>query len=110
MANESAGLGNQHRISAVANPSAVSRYVAKYMFKDSMLTQWPAHWHRVRYSQNWPDPPYIKAEWCVSLFKPADWQQVAERQEVFVCEGDGTFERAYHRLANIRRRQGDLTF
>lgn len=109
-ANKSAGLGAQHRISKVDNPSAVSRYVAKYMFKDSMLTKWPNHWRRVRYSQNWPTPPYHPAEWVTQLLKPADWHQVSERAETFVCETDGIFEVAYHRLGNIRKREGDLTF
>lgn len=109
-ANESAGLGTQHRISAVREVSAVSRYVAKYMFKDSMLTKWPAHWRRVRYSQNWPTPPYRPAEWVTQLLKPSDWRQVSERAETFICETDGIFEVAYHRLANIRKREGDLTF
>lgn len=109
-ANKSAGLGSQHRISKVDNASAVARYVAKYMFKDSMLTKWPAHWRRVRYSQNWPTPPYRPAEWVTQLLKPEDWRQVAERAETFICETDGIFEVAYHRLGNIRKRECDLTF
>jgi len=109
-ANSSAGLGSQHRISAVDDASAVSRYVAKYMFKDSMLTKWPAHWRRVRYSQNWPTPPHIAAEFAVSLFTPADWKQAADMKTTFTCDNDGIFERAYHRMANICKRQGDLTF
>jgi len=109
-ANESAGLGSQHRISEVSNASAVSRYVAKYMFKDSMLTKWPAHWRRVRYSQNWPTPPYQPAEFVVSLFSPADWKHAADQKVEYVCETEGIYEAARHRLANIRKRQGDLTF
>lgn len=109
-ANKSAGLGEQHRISEVDNPSAVSRYVAKYMFKDSMLTKWPAHWRRVRYSQNWPKPPYMQAEIVISLLKPADWKRAADMKTMFICETDGIFEIAYHRMANIVKRQGDLTF
>lgn len=109
-ANKSAGLGTQHRISKVDNPSAVSRYVAKYMFKDSMLTHWPAHWRRVRYSQNWPNPPYMKAEIAISLLKPADWKQAADMKVEWICDTDGIFEIAYHRMANIRKRQGNLTF
>lgn len=109
-ANKSAGLGSQHRISAVANSSAVSRYVAKYLFKDSMLERWPAHWRRVRYSQNWPEPPYQKAEFVVSLLKPSDWHEASKQKVEYVCETDGIYEASRHRLANIRKRQGDLTF
>jgi len=109
-ANESAGLGKQCRISLVESAEKVSRYVAKYMFKDSMLTKWPTHWRRVRYSNNWPKPPYRPAEWVQQLQKPADWKAAADKAVVFVCETDGIFEAAYHRLANIRKRQGDLTF
>jgi hypothetical protein len=109
-ANESAGLGSQHRISAVENTSAVSRYIAKYLFKDSMLTHWPAHWRRVRYSQNWPTPPYQAAEWVTQLLKPSDWSMVAKRSETFICGTDATYEVAYKRLANIRKRVSDIDF
>lgn len=109
-ANESAGLGREHRISEVINPSAVSRYVAKYMFKDSMLTHWPSHWRRVRYSQNWPKPPYIKAEIAITLLKPADWRRVSELDIDFMCDTDAIYEVAYHRIVNIQKRISNLTF
>lgn len=49
-----AGLGQQYDISIVHSVEAASRYIAKYLFKDSLLTVWPKGWKRVRYSQNWP--------------------------------------------------------
>lgn len=109
-ANKSAGLGSQHRISKVNDASAVSRYVAKYMFKDSMLTRWPAHWRRVRYSQNWPTPPYVKAEFVVSLFKPQDWRRADNQDVVYVCDNDGIFDLAKHHIQNICKRMDNLTF
>lgn len=54
---ESAGLGRQYDMQVVKEPEALSRYLAKYLFKDTAFTQWPAHWRRVRYSQGWPKLP-----------------------------------------------------
>ena len=45
-----AGLGDQYDISQVETVEGASRYVAKYMFKDTMFgTHWPKNWKRVRY-------------------------------------------------------------
>lgn len=109
-ANKSAGLGNQHRISLVDDAEAVSRYVAKYLFKDTALTHWPSHWRRVRYSQNWPRPPYIPAEVAITLRKPADWHKADRMHVRFVADNDGIFECAKHHMENVIRRQGNLTF
>jgi hypothetical protein len=49
----SAGLGEQYDLSQVKSVEAVSRYVAKYLFKDTLLTRWPDGWKRVRYSNDW---------------------------------------------------------
>lgn len=108
--NVSAGLGSECDLSTVNSASAVARYVGKYMFKDSMLTAWPAHWRRVRYSQNWPKPPYIKAEYVMSLFKPQDWRNADNQDVVYVCDNDGIFDLAKHHMQNISKRQGNLTF
>lgn len=48
------GLGSQYAMDYVLSPSGAARYVAKYMFKDSALTEWPKNWRRVRYSNTWP--------------------------------------------------------
>jgi len=48
------GLGSQCKITSVGNADAVSRYIAKYLFKDTQFTLMPKHWKRVRYSQNFP--------------------------------------------------------
>lgn len=110
MANGSAGLGVQHQMSEVKSASAVSRYIAKYLFKGTMNERWPPKWKRIRYSQNWPKPPYIPAELAITLLTPADWKQAADMRIEWICDDDRIFETAYHRMANIRKRQGDLTF
>lgn len=109
-ANRSASLGEQHTISKVRSASAVSRYIAKYLFKSTMSEQWPPKWKRIRYSQNWPKPPYIPAELAITLLTPSDWKQAADMRIEWICDDDRIFETAYHRMGNIRKRQGDLTF
>lgn len=108
--NVNAGLGSECDLSLVKDAAAVARYVGKYMFKDSMLTRWPAHWRRVRYSQNWPTPPYVKAEFVVSLFKPQDWRRADNQDVVYVCDNDGIFNLAKHHIQNICKRKDNLTF
>lgn len=106
-ANASAMLGTQHRISAVENAAAVSRYIAKYLFKDSMADRWPPKWKRVRYSQNWPRPPAWTFDWTQPLLKPADWQAAAEKPVIFVAETAEMQDMALHHLANVTyQRQG----
>jgi len=100
-ANLSARLGSQHRISLVENASAVSRYVAKYMFKEATLTKWPAKWKRVRYSSNWPALPEYPVDFVAILRSRADWRHVEGRRETFVCEDVPTYELAKHHAANI---------
>lgn len=62
-----AGLGEQYDISVVDNVEAASRYVAKYLFKETLLTTWPKGWKRVRYSQGWPKLPKLKTEAIVLI-------------------------------------------
>jgi len=102
-ANASASLGPQHRISEVKSASAVSRYVAKYMFKDTLLTKWPPKWKRVRYSANWPDLPEYKADFVAVLRSFSDWHAVAKRPEMFQVEDVLTYELARHHIGNIRK-------
>ncbi len=108
--NVAVGLGSECDLSAVKSPAAVARYVGKYMFKDSMLTRWPAHWRRVRYSQNWPTPPYIKAEYVRQLQKPADWRDAEAQHKQWVCETDGIYQWAQHRFTHIVQRVSNVDF
>lgn len=107
-ANSTAGLGAQHRISEVESAEAVSRYVAKYLFKDTMRDSWPAKWKRVRYSQNWPDPPEPSFDVAITLLTPADWKAAAAAPLTFVCDDYTDYEQARHRMANISLRQSDV--
>lgn len=72
-----AGLGEQYDISMIENPEAASRYVAKYMFKESQFkTEFPRHWRRVRYSQSWPKLPEYETE-ALPLVKREHWLNLA---------------------------------
>jgi hypothetical protein len=82
-----AGLGPQYDISAVEDVEACSRYVAKYLFKDALLTKWPKGWRRVRYSQSWPQLPERKTNARV-LLTAEDWYELAE-DAVFVTVAVG---------------------
>lgn len=72
-----AGLGSQYEITHVRDAVAVGVYMAKYMFKDAIFTEWPPKWKRVRYSQSWPkNPDHKPPEICWPLLKQADWVRV----------------------------------
>lgn len=73
---ERSGLGEQYDLSQVRSEAAASRYVAKYMFKQTAFdSQWPKGWKRVRYSQSFPKLPEIKTEAFV-LRTQADWDKL----------------------------------
>lgn len=101
-ANISSGLGTQCRISLVENPAAVSRYVAKYMFKESLLTKWPAKWKRVRYSQNWPKLTAYEPIFVAVLRSHKDWNAPAHYNAIFRCETPMDYEIALHHIGNIQ--------
>lgn len=107
-ANESAGLGVQHRISPVASAAAVSRYVAKYLFKDTMRDEWPPKWKRIRYSQNWPHPPKTGIDLAITLNTPADWHRAETEPVTWVIDDGNDYEIARHRLANIALRVSNV--
>jgi hypothetical protein len=100
-ANYTAGLGSQHKISEVENASAVSRYVAKYMFKESMNEKWPAKWKRVRYSQSWPKLTELKSDFLVVLRTQEDWKHAERQRQNFVCETHAIYDLARHHIGNI---------
>lgn len=73
----SAGLGDQYDISKVESVEGASRYVAKYMFKDTMFeTSFPKHWKRVRYSQSFPELPTHETD-AFLLMTDTDWHKLA---------------------------------
>lgn len=73
------GLGAQYDISTAQTTGGVARYVAKYLFKDSIFnTTWPVGWKRVRYSQSFPKLSDKKTDAMV-LIRRDDWKQLARK-------------------------------
>jgi len=73
------GLGEQYDISVVDSVEGASRYVAKYLFKQSMFeTNWPKGWKRIRYSQSFPKLESKKTDAFV-LLSDEDWLKLAKR-------------------------------
>jgi hypothetical protein len=71
------GLGDQYDISRVESVEGASRYVAKYLFKDTIFnTIWPKGWKRVRYSQSFPKLPDKQSNAFV-LMTREDWRKLA---------------------------------
>jgi hypothetical protein len=70
------GLGDQYDISRVSSVEACSRYVAKYLFKDTIFnTIWPRGWKRVRYSNSFPKREDRKTTAFVLLTRE-DWKKL----------------------------------
>jgi len=73
-----AGLGYMYDLSELDSLEAGSRYVAKYLFKETIFTTvWPKGWRRVRYSQNWPKLPDVKGDAFILLTK-WDWFRLSK--------------------------------
>jgi hypothetical protein len=100
-ANLSSGLGSQHRLSLVENASAVSRYVAKYMFKDTMHEEWPEKWKRVRYSANWPVLPAFSPVFVEVLRSQQNWRAAEKQAVLYTCQTGLDYEVARHHMGNI---------
>jgi len=96
--NHRAGLGPQHVIRPVYNPTGVAVYLAKYFFKTSMSTEWPRNWRRVRYSRSWPKLPEQETEIAWPLLKMADWQRMEALGLTVYADSQVTLEAAYARL------------
>jgi len=101
-ANELAGLGSQHTITQVETASRVSRYVAKYLFKEQARDKFPPKWKRVRYSQNYPTPIRPKPDFVSLLNSPTGWKAAADYPTNFEVSDVTTWEMALHRMANVR--------
>jgi hypothetical protein len=94
------GLGRQYDISRVQSVEAGSRYMAKYLFKETIFTtKWPKGWRRVRYSQNWPKLPEVKGEAFVLLQK-TDWWRLSRLAVTVVTKDDFAKNRAKMELAH----------
>lgn len=82
------GLGEQYDITPAGKIEAVSRYVAKYLFKDNIFAdRWPKGWKRVRYSQSFPKLEPKKTDAFV-LLKRDDWQRLASVALMVHCPTD----------------------
>lgn len=102
-ANESAGLGSQHRISLVESASAVSRYVAKYMFKETMTETFPPKWKRVRYSENFPKLTHLECELAIPLTDKSMWRAAEHEPILWQAQNEVIYQIATHRIGNVIR-------
>lgn len=92
------GLGDQYDISRVQTVEGASRYVAKYLFKDTIFsTEWPKGWKRVRYSQSFPKLPQRETNAFV-LLTHEDWYKLATKALVIHAVGYDAFEEAGNQL------------
>jgi hypothetical protein len=72
-ATAGSGMGSIYDISRIESIEGGSRYISKYLFKESIFTtKWPKGWRRVRYSQNFPKLPEKKGDAFI-LITQADW-------------------------------------
>lgn len=108
--NERAGLGPQHEITLIDNPTAVAVYVSKYLFKDSISTVWPRGWRRVRYSRSWPKLPVEKPEIAYPLIKISDWHRMAAEYNTVFADSEVTYEAALARRIDVVVYQRDGAF
>lgn len=93
-----AGLGDQYDISVVESVEACSRYIAKYMFKDSQFsTHFPKGWKRVRYSRSWPKFEKGKTDAFV-LLSSDDWHHLSSLALVVSCAGAEEMDAAQYYL------------
>lgn len=95
------GLGEQYRISGCTSVSAVARYVAKYLFKQTMSDRWPPGWKRIRYSQGWPKLPEIKPDGYFTLVTPSDWRHAQKAGVRWEIEDVNLFMYASRRTDKI---------
>lgn len=95
-----AGLGWQYDLSALESVEGASRYVAKYLFKETIFeTIWPKKWRRVRYSQNWPKLPDVKGE-AIILLSAFDWYKLSQYAAIILTKDDGAKKHVIHHLGN----------
>lgn len=84
---ERSGLGHIYDVSIVESAEAASRYVAKYLFKDAMLTEWPKGWRRVRYSRSFPKLPEQNTN-GFALLSHMDYARLAREALIVQPEND----------------------
>ena len=91
------GLGDQYDISRVETVEGASRYVAKYMFKESQFqAHYPKRWKRVRYG-DWPKLERKKTDAFV-LLSAEDWRHLAKVALIIDAEAGDAHEAVKHFL------------
>lgn len=111
MACVRSGLGDQYDISQVRDEAAASRYVAKYMFKQTAFSSdWPKGWKRVRYSQTFPKLPEIRTS-AFALTSDEDWQKLGKAAMVVRVSDEDTEDYVLWRMRGsdlmVSRRKSD---
>lgn len=105
------GLGEVYDISLVKSAAAVSRYIGKYLFKQTLLTVWPEGWRRVRYSQNWPQSDFEPASNAIALINKNDWFELAKVAETVITHDQEAQEIASNYLwaypVEVKLKQGE---
>lgn len=92
------GLGEQYDLSLVDTIEGASRYVAKYLFKDTIFeTSWPKGWKRIRYSQSFPKLPDKRTD-ALPLIRAEDWRSLARRAVVVTTREETVFHEAQYHL------------
>lgn len=95
------GLGRQYDLSRVESIEGCSRYVAKYLFKETIFaTVWPKGWRRVRYSQNWPKLPETTSEAFV-LLTNFDWYRLGRLAVTIKTKDDGVADVVRRKLSHM---------
>lgn len=93
------GLGWQYDISELESVEGASRYVAKYLFKETVFTTiWPKGWRRVRYSQSWPKLEDIKTD-AMILLSNEDWNNLARKALIVTTFDNDAKQIATRRLS-----------
>jgi len=93
------GLGRMYDISELESSEGGSRYVAKYLFKDSVFqTVWPKKWQRVRYSRNWPRLPEKTSD-AIVLLSALDWAGLARQAFIIKTPDNGVAQVVRSHLA-----------
>lgn len=95
------GLGVQCRVSLVDSVEACSRYVAKYLFKQTAFDVWPKGWKRIRYSRNWPKLPEKHNPKAFVILSAWDWYLAAD-SGTLMTKSYKVYERALRQgLSNV---------
>lgn len=102
------GLGRMVDYSIVVSPVAASVYIAKYLFKSTVETMWPAGWRRVRYSQSWPKLPEISSPLAFPLVHFTDWLRMQSLGYTVHADSAATLAAAVNRsIVGVVFREAD---